>query len=366
MRELTASFSLDASALGYLTSSVQFGFIVGTLIFALLSIADRFSPSRVFAICAVLGALSNLGIIWDGHSYGSVLALRFLTGFFLAGIYPVGMKIAADYYRDGLGRSLGYLVGALVLGTALPHLLRDVKGELPWEFVIIITSCLACVGGLLMLGMVADGPNRVPSQKISLVAIPRIFKDREFFSAALGYFGHMWELYAFWAFVPIVLERYFDMNQDVPISTSLLSFWVIGVGAIACVIGGFLSESYGARKIAQGSLLASGICCIAAPLLFLVSSSVVFIAFMMIWGMVVIADSPLFSSLVAQSAPPDLKGTALTLVNCIGFGLTIVSIQTLEWLMECLDSPIALLLLALGPIIGLWVNRRRQPAQPLT
>ena len=158
MNDLVANFNLEGSVLGHLTSAVLFGFIIGTLIFAILTIADRFSPSKIFLISAVLGALFNLGVVWEGNTLASLLTLRFFTGFFLAGIYPIGMKIAADYFEKGLGKSLGFLVGALVFGTALPHLLKEMMNAFPWKFVLIATSSLAVLGGLLMVIMIPDGP----------------------------------------------------------------------------------------------------------------------------------------------------------------------------------------------------------------
>lgn len=158
MPDLVSTFGLNESAIGHLTSAVQFGFIVGTLVFAILSIADWFSPSKVFFSCALLGALFNLGIIWDENGLASILSFRFFTGFFLAGIYPVGMKIAADYYEKGLGKSLGFLVGALVVGTAFPHLLKEMTHTLSWKTVLVATSILAVLGGTLMVILVPNGP----------------------------------------------------------------------------------------------------------------------------------------------------------------------------------------------------------------
>jgi len=353
MSELTRSFALEQRALGYLTSMVQFGFILGTFIFALLSVADRFSPSKVFFVCALLGAIVNISIIWEGNTYASILTFRFFTGFFLAGIYPVGMKIAADYFEKGLGKSLGFLVGALVLGTALPHLLKDLKGEFPWEFVLWITSSLAVIGGVLMISTIPDGPHRKPSQKLNLLAIPKIFKGKRFRAAAFGYFGHMWELYTFWAFVPVILLYYAEMHPKVSFNIPLLSFFVIGVGSVACVLGGYLAQKIGVKQVAFISLLLSCFCCLISPLLFLVESEVVFIAFLLFWGMVVIADSPLFSTLVAQNAPSKLKGTALTIVNSIGFAITIMSIQFINELKEFTNSSNIFIFLALGPVLGL-------------
>lgn len=355
MNELTSAFQLNSNALGYLTSTVQIGFIIGTLLFAITSIADRFSPSKVFFICAVLGALSNLCVIWEENTFKSILVFRFLTGFFLAGIYPVGMKIASDYYDKGLGKSLGYLVGALVVGTALPHLLKDLKGDLPWEYVLISTSTLATIGGLLMVLLVPDGPYRLKSQKLDLTALFKIFRFPEFRRAALGYFGHMWELYAFWAFVPVILTMYQSSNADFSYSIPLWSFLIIAIGGFACVIGGYLSERLGVKNVATYALVASGICCLLSPLVFMYASPVMLILFLLFWGMVVITDSPLFSTLVAQNAPKELKGTALTIVNSIGFFITIISIQLMDYLSTVSDSYLIFMVLGLGPLLGVVV-----------
>ena len=250
-----------------------------------------------------------------------------MTGFFLAGIYPVGMKIAADYYEKGLGKSLGYLVGALVLGTAFPHLLKGFSGGLPWRLVLIITSTLATIGGGVMLLFIPDGPFRKASQGVDLSAFLKIFKNSKFRSAAFGYFGHMWELYTFWAFVPVMLTTYLAQNPTTVLNVSLWSFIIVGLGGLACVAGGYLSQIFGSKKIATAALLLSGICCLLSPLIFYTTSPILFLSFLIFWGLVVIADSPLFSTLVAKNAPAENKGTALTIVNSIGFAITIVSIQ---------------------------------------
>ena len=353
MNDLVRSFQLDSSSLGHLTSAVQFGFIIGTLLFALLTIADRFSPSVVFFVCAIAGALVNLGSILDGNTLTTLLASRFATGFFLAGIYPVGMKIAADYFQKGLGKSLGFLVGALVVGTSFPHLLKGFTGELPWRLVLILTSSLATVGGLLILLFVPNGPYRKPNQQPDFSAWISVFRNRNFRSAAFGYFGHMWELYAFWAFVPIMLSSYLSLHPQTSFNIPILSFLIIGLGGMACVLGGYLSEKWGTKKIASIALSLSGICCLLSPLAFYTNSEFVFIGFLIFWGLVVIADSPLFSTLVAQNAPVETKGTALTIVNCIGFSISIVSIQLLTIFQDTLNSGNIYMVLALGPILGL-------------
>ena len=359
MNDLVVNFELNNSALGHLTSAVQFGFISGTLLFAILTIADRFSPSKIFLLSALLAALFNIGILWEGNNLTSILLFRFLTGFFLAGIYPVGMKIAADYYKKGLGKSLGFLVGALAIGTAFPHLLKEITDGFLWKSVLIATSSLAVLGGLLMVVLVPDGPYRKPSQHIHLSAFFSVFKKHPFRAAAFGYFGHMWELYAFWAFVPIMLETYSILHPQVSFNIPLLSFFIIGIGALASVIGGYLSQLFGTKRIAFIALFLSCSCCLISAFMFTVEYENLFIGFLLFWGMTVIADSPLFSTLVAQNASLELKGTALTIVNCIGFSITIISIQLINLLKESTDSNSIYTLLALGPILGLIALSRK-------
>ncbi|WP_288956060.1 MFS transporter [uncultured Polaribacter sp.] len=358
MNDLVINFNLSSNALGHLTSVVQFGFISGTLVFALFTIADRFSPSKVFFISAFLGAIFNALLTIENQTFLSLLFFRFFTGFFLAGIYPVGMKIATDYYDKGLGKSLGFLVGALVLGTALPHLLKNIMQNFPWKSVIITTSFLSFLGGLLLVIIVKNGPYSIKSKELDLKACFSVFKNERFRKAAFGYFGHMWELYTFWAFVPILIQLYQNSHQNVNFNISLLSFCVISIGALACVLGGYLAEKYSTQKTAFSALLLSCICCLCCPIIFFISSEILFIIFLVFWGMVVIADSPLFSTLVAQNAPSKNKGTALTIVNCIGFTITIISLQAVTYLFDNINSYWIFLILAIGPIFGLLALKK--------
>lgn len=361
MSDLLQTFDLDLLALGHLTSAVQFGFITGTLIFAFLSLADRFPPSKVFFICALFGAVFNLGLTLDNNDFSSLLLWRFLTGFSLAGIYPVGMKIAADYYRENLGKSLGFLVGALVLGTAVPHLFKTITGSenLPWRMVIFTTSALAAVGGAFVLLFVPPGPYRKARSGKGFSAFFNVFKNREFRAAAFGYFGHMWELYTFWAFVPVILASYNLLHPETELNIPLLSFLIIGLGSLACVAGGYISLKKGTKRTAATSLFLSGCCCIVSPFIFLQDSPTILISFLVFWGLLVVADSPLFSTLVAKNAAAESRGTALTIVNSIGFAITILSIQVVTLLLTVVDPVYVLVILATGPVLGLWSLYRK-------
>ncbi|MEO1010697.1 MAG: MFS transporter [Bacteroidota bacterium] len=348
--ELAEATGFGPELIGYILSSVQFGFITGTLVFALLMVVDRFAPSRVFMICAVLAALCNLLLLTGNISKPLLLAFRFGTGFFLAGIYPVGMKIAADYFEKGLGKALGYLVGALVFGKAFPYLVKSIGAD-HYELVIYTTSAFAAMGGLLLWAGVPNGPYRKPSKKLHLWATPRLFKIAGFRKAALGYFGHMWELYAFWGFVAFGLRTFNTIGENtifVPLWASI----IIALGGISCIVGGHLSLRHGSKKVAVISLALSGVFCLLSPFLFELPSYLFLIMFGL-WGMAVVADSPQFSSMVALEVPAELRGTALTLVNCIGFAISILSIELLSFLVTVLKPTYLFLILAIGPIIGL-------------
>ncbi|ALJ01591.1 MFS transporter [Rufibacter tibetensis] len=354
--ELIPQFHLEASSLSHLTSAVQLGFILGTLVFAVFTISDRFSPSKVFLVCALVGAGFNWSLLW-AEGLSTLLLSRFLTGFCLAGIYPVGMKIAADYHQKGLGKALGFLVGALVLGTAFPHLLKSLTQGLPWRYVIWATSGLAVAGGLSLFFLVPDGPHRSRSSQLDFTAFFQIFKQKQFRAAAFGYFGHMWELYTFWAFVPVIIALYAEANPGVTLNNPFLSFCIIAAGTLACIGGGYLAGNIGSAKTAFGALAISMACCLLSPWLFQLPLPL-FLGLLLVWGLAVVMDSPQFSTLVAQSAPVQVKGTALTIVNSIGFAITIVSIQLLRSIQVAVAPTYWFLFLAIGPALGLLAMRR--------
>ncbi len=358
--DIANDLNFDKYFLAHITSAIQFGFISGTLIFAIFTISDRFSPSLVFFISSILAGLFNLGITANNIDATEILLFRFLTGFFLAGIYPVGMKIASDYYQTGLGKSLGFLVGALVVGTAFPHLLKNYIIGFSWKYVLYSTTILSIVGGLIVLLFVPNGPYRKLGQKIKLTAFISGFKKQNFRCVSFGYFGHMWELYTFWAFVPIMLVSYNNHYPEINLNVSLLSFLIIASGGLACGFSGILSERFGVKKIASISLFISCLCCVTSPLFLFSNSPFLFISFLFIWGLSVIADSPLFSTLVAQNAPEESRGTSLTIVNCIGFSITIISIQFINLLSDKINEQYIYMLLAIGPMLGLIALLRQK------
>lgn len=352
LAELMQRWASHSPMAGWITAAVQLGFITGTLIFAMLAVSDRFSPRWVFLLCAVAGALSNLLTGLAGADLSWWLALRFITGFFLAGIYPVGMKIAAGWYQKGLGNALGFLIGALVLGTAFPHLLKGGLSSVPWQTVIVLSSGVCLLGGLSMFLLIPDGPYLATGARFDPMAVIGLFRHRELRAAALGYFGHMWELYTLWAFTPVFLSAYLSSVPGLSRNVSFWSFLVIGIGAVGCSAGGLISARVGSARVAFFQLTVSGICCLLSPLFFSAPPAL-FLAFMLLWGMTVAGDSPQFSTIVAHTAPQELVGSALTLVNCIGFTITVASLSLMQSISTMIAPQYLLILLAAGPAAGL-------------
>ncbi len=335
-------------AVGWLTSAVQLGFLAGTLVYAALGLSDRFPANRVFLVSCLVGATANAAALIAPERFGWFLGARVLTGFCLAGIYPVGMKLAASWYRAGVGWAIGLLVGALVLGTALPHLLRTTS--LPWRPVILATSGLAVVGGVLVGTLVPEGPYVKRAGRFEVRRALAIFGRPDFRRAALGYFGHMWELYALWAFVPLAVAHVLRVEQGGTV-VAWWSFAIIGVGSVGCAVGGWIAGRRGSAAVATVQLCASGLACLVSPWL-LEASPAVALPFMLAWGVVVVGDSPQLSALGARSAPSDLVGTGLTLMTTVGFGLTIGSISLLGALAEGGEVRWLFVWLLPGPIAG--------------
>jgi len=351
MADLQRSVALPASAVGWLTAAVQLGFIVGTFGFALLSIADRFSPRKVFLVCSLLAAALALATALLPPQYGALLALRFLTGIALAGIYPVGMKIAAGWFAHGLGWALGVLVGALVLGNALPFGLRALGAQWSWQAVMLAVAAVAAGGGVLMAVFVPDGPHLAPAARITPRALGVIWHDPKVRASAFGYFGHMWELYAFFVLIPaIVLQRW---------QGAAASWWVaatMAVGGLACVIGGALVRRIGGARVAGFQLASSGLCGLLAPWM-LDAPLPLWGAWLLWWGATVSGDSPQFSALTAANAPRAMVGSVLTFVNAIGFTLSVATITLFAAMASVWPLAQVLPWLAVGPAIGLLFLR---------
>jgi predicted MFS family arabinose efflux permease len=356
--QLQAEYGWQASAVGYLTSAVQVGFILGTLMIALTGITDRLSPSKIFFASSLAGALCNAVCLFDLSSFSLMIASRFLTGLTLAGIYPVGMKIAADWREQGLGHWLGALVGALVLGTAFPHALKFFSGLVNPEWLTLSVSFIAIMGGLMVWVFIPDGPFRKRAQQFSFKNLNGMFHHRDFRTAAFGYFGHMWELYSFWAFVPWLITAYNEQSGN-NLSVPLWSFITIASGGLGCWIGGLFSQRVGSKPIAKLALVCSGFCCMISLFLFQFSPALLFL-FLIFWGFMVVADSPQLSTLVAQYAPQQFRGTAITITICIGFAITIVSIQLLNFLQTQVPPSMLLILLLPGPVFGFLALLKKQ------
>lgn len=336
-----------------ITSAVQLGFIVGTFFYAVFQVSDRYSPSQVFLWSSLMAGAVNVALLLVPLQLDWILGSRFLTGFFLGGIYPVGMKIAADYSKEGLGLALGFLVGALVVGTAFPFLIQGLELDISYQALILVPAGLACLGGLLVGIGIPDGPYRKPNPALNFSLIPQLARNKALQGAAGGYFGHMWELYTFWAFLPLLLN-YLTQNTLTPAIQSLWTFVLIGIGGISCSLGGWIAQKLGSGTVAMASLIGSGTC----GLILWVFPEVAYwapIPFLFVWGLLLSPDSPQFSTLVAQSVAPEHRGTALTLVNGLGFGLTIVSIQVTQFAANFLSPNQFIGLLCLGPLVGVFL-----------
>ena len=352
MPDLQSAFGWPARDIGTLTSAVQLGFILGALVFALLSIADRFSARRVFLLCSIAQALCTLAAVYCAESFVLLCLWRGLTGFFLAGIYPVGMKIAAQWFPQGLGAALGFLVGALVLGSASPHALRAMSAGWPWESVFYGVALAALFAGLLLHTLIPEPPIRA-SRIVGLQfrALWTAMSNAKVRASMFGYFGHMWEMYSLWVLAPMIL---LTRLSDAVLSWT--AFVVLGAGVLGCVIGGQCARRIGGARVAGIQLSISGLCCLISPWM-LESAVPLFLLWMLVWGTTVSGDSPQFSALTANNSPPEWVGSILTLSNCIGFGISIVSIQLFVMLSETIALSRLLPWLALGPLLGLLALR---------
>jgi MFS family permease len=352
---LALTLHLSPSATGWLTSGVQLGFVVGTLVTAILNLADLW-PARWFvAGAAVLAAVANAGLL-VAEGFGTAFLSRFLTGVALAGVYPPAMKMAASWFKDRRGLAIGCIVAALTAGKALPYLLSGVDA-LGLHIAVGVPSILALAAAVLVAWGYRDGPFLIPPRPFSWGLAASVLREPDVRRATGGYLGHMWELYAFWAWIPGFLAASLAAQGRIEAPAKLWAFVIVAIGALGAVWGGLAADRYGRPRITRFALVVSGTCCLFSPLLFRAPFWLL-VAVGLVWGVAVIADSAQFSAMVTEFAPSHAVGTALTLQTSIGFLLTIATIQGVPVIVGWLGWQWAMFLLGLGPMAGIWAMRR--------
>ncbi len=353
---LTEDWGLSSTGTAWLTNSVQIGFVVGTLVSAFFNLPDIVNSRYLFAASALLGAATNAAFAFGAQDLGAGIPLRFMTGVFLAGVYPPGMKLAATWSRRYRGLAVGLLVGALTLGSASPHLVRSLT-DLPWQYVVLVSSILAAVGAAIVLFLVSDGPFGAPMARFEPRLIFRFLADRGVRLANFGYLGHMWELYAMWTWVPIFLVGALEAQGHSDSLAGIIAFSVIAVGGIGSVVGGVLADRAGRTLVTSVAMVMSGSMAVLAAILF--EASLVFLVpVLLIWGFTVVADSAQFSAAVTELSPPEYVGTILTMQMAMGFLLTLFSIQLVPVFVDSQGWSLAFAMLALGPAFGVWAMLR--------
>ena len=353
---LSQEWNLSSSQVSWLAIAVQLGFVAGTLISATLNLADIITTRHLFAVCALLGALTNAFFGLYVHQPRTAIVLRFITGMCLAGVYPPGMKLMATWFREQRGMALGFLVGALTLGKATPYLVNAI-GSANWRVNVVFVSILAIIGGLIVLLFVSDGPHALPPASFDVTQIWKVFGNRGVRLASFGYFGHMWELYAMWIWIPVMIRASVSAQSGNPILPEVGSFLVIGAGAIGCVVAGLIADRVGRTIVTSWAMAISGSCCLLVGFLF-GGNPVLLLLLAVVWGASVVADSAQFSSCVTELGDPQYIGTALTLQMCIGFLLTTISIELIPKVVDVVSWRYAFMILAPGPLLGVLAMLR--------
>ncbi len=349
---LQFEIGLTHQQLAILVMAVQFGFVAGTLFSAFFNIADVINTRAVLSFSAMMAAIVNACFMFSTDSFVISAILRFLTGFFLAGVYPPGMKVMAGWFRSGRGLALGALVGALTIGNALPHWIGAVLRE-RWQLTLWVSSALALVGGLIVLIFVKDGPYHVAARKFNLMYSVNIFRDRPLRLAYFGYFGHMWELYAMWTWAPVFVFSVLSQNgADAIISPGVAAFLIIAAGAVGCVVYGFWADRIGRSRSTIVAMAVSGLCCFTVGFLQHLPPFLL-LTVCIVWGITVVADSAQFSTAATELCEPEYTGTVLTLQTSIGFLITMVSIHLIPAVHELYDWGGAFAMLGLGPLAGI-------------
>jgi MFS family permease len=359
--QLTREWHLSENTASWLTLSVQLGFVAGTLLSALLNLPDIISPRHLFALTAFLGALVNGAFGLFAHEAWLGIVLRFLTGMFLAGVYPPAMKILATWFRHGRGLALGVLVGALTLGKATPYLVNGI-GSRNWRYNVMFVSLLAVAGALIASAFVKDGPFALPAAHFDWKQVGRVFGNRGVRLANFGYFGHMWELYAMWTWMPFMIRASLSLRQSNPALAEVGSFLVIGCGAAGCVVAGLIADRVGRTIVTSAAMAISGTCCLVIGLLF-GANPIALLTVAAIWGASVVADSAQFSACITELGDPQYIGTALTIQTCFGFLLTTISIELIPRFVSMAGWRYAFIILAPGPLFGVisMLRLRRLP-----